>query len=342
MDALQLAPKQQVTLAGSAVLMLIIAIPVSVKASEPQPFFEKSATYTTQIPRTDGGSDPAQIYYPVSSRPKATPEKWPIALMLQGALVDQADYAKFASLVARYGFAVVVPNHARTAKASETRTFSGFLSEQQQVNDVLAFLKTENANTSAPIAGRIDTSKLGLLGHSLGGAVGLAAVQNICVPILCIEEYRQPPELKAAALYAAPFSIARRQNAIPAIKNQGVPVALLAGEKDGVTSLADIKETYEQLQERPKALIIISGANHYGITNADNLERDPNRPVLEQSVATKTIARWSALFLRAVMLDDTNAFNYVFRTGDALDPNVTTTTAIPPSGSNKRLFMPTK
>jgi hypothetical protein len=61
---------------------------------------------------------------------------------------------------------------------------------------------------------------------------------------------------------------------------------------------------------------------HYGITNQDNLLRDPIMPTLDQAVATETIARWSALFLMAQVVDNQSAFDYVYYTGDALDGNV--------------------
>ncbi len=37
----------------------------------------------------------------------------------------------------------------------------------------------------------------------------------------------------------------------------------------------------------------------------------------------ETLARWSGLFLRASILNDRDAFNYVYFTSDAADPNVT-------------------
>lgn len=316
-------------LAGCTLLSLCLGFPATAAIFAPGPSFETSARYTTLIPRTDGGSDPASIYYPVVSGSGTVPDNLPIALLLQGALVDQSDYSNFAGIVAQYGFAVVVPNHFRTLVDPVAGPFPGLFPEQQQVLDVLAFLKTENANATAPIAGQLDTSQLGLLGHSFGGAVGLAAVQNTCVPILCTGSYTRPPELKAGAFYGTSFFDPRFQNTIPPIDNQGVPVALIAGNRDGVTNLADVEATYEQIQALPKALITVLGANHYGITNTDNLIREPIRPTLEQTIATETIARWSALFLRANILSDEQAFNYVFSTGDAVDPNVTATAAIP-------------
>lgn len=42
-------------------------------------------------------------------------------------------------------------------------------------------------------------------------------------------------------------------------------------------------------------------------------------------MAVETVARWSGLFLRASVLDDKKAFDYVYSTGDALDKNVKVT-----------------
>ena len=97
---------------------------------------------------------------------------------------------------------------------------------------------------------------------------------------------------------------------------------MIAGSLDSEAELQDIEATYEQIQNPPKILITVEGANHYGITNEDNLIREPIRPTLEQAVATETIGRWSGLFLRAHLEEDQEAFEYVYQTGDDLDDNV--------------------
>lgn len=323
-----LSPKLSAVLAGSAFTVFSIGLPATAATFNPAPLFDTTARYTTTIPRAGGGFDPADIYYPVVAETGTVPNNLPIALMLQGALVDQADYANFANIVAAYGFTVVVPNHVRTLFDPTTGPTSGLFPEQQQVTDTLAFLNLENTNTTSPVAGRLDTETLGLLGHSFGGAVGLAAVQNTCVPILCTQPYTRPEAVKAGVFYGARFFDPRFQNTIPPINNEGVPVALIAGSREGVALVPSIEATYNQIQDLPKALITVIGANHYGITNTDSV-REPNRPTLEQAVATETIARWSALFLRANLLNDQGAFNYVFYSGDNLDANVTTTAAVP-------------
>ncbi len=193
----------------------------------------------------------------------------------------------------------------------------------------------ENLNNMSPIQGRVDATKMGLLGHSFGGAVGLTAVEGICFPVLCTNpnsSFTRPEELMAGIFYGTSLIDQMTGEFLP-IDNQGIPTGLIAGELDGVALLAEIQGTYDQIQDPPKVLVTVLGANHYGITNENNPARDPVPPALEQSLATETIARWSALFLSAHVQGDAEAFDYVYHTGDARDENVTVVSATVPEPS---------
>ncbi|MBD1871543.1 hypothetical protein H6F95_30430 [Cyanobacteria bacterium FACHB-471] len=48
------------------------------------------------------------------------------------------------------------------------------------------------------------------------------------------------------------------------------------------------------VQDTPKALIAVEGANHYSITNQDS-DRDPTRPTLDQTLATEAFGRYCQL-----------------------------------------------
>jgi hypothetical protein len=83
--------------------------------------------------------------------------------------------------------------------------------------------------------------------------------------------------------------------------------------------------TYNNIQNPPKALINIIGANHFSITNVTNPPGaipDSQKATLANDVAIETIGRWSGLFLRASILNDKDAFNYIYFTGDVTDSNV--------------------
>lgn len=282
----------------------------------PDSIYNDVRSYTTTI-TADG--DSADIYYPVL--PNSTPDQLPIALMLQGALVDKAEYSDYAERVASYGFVVVVPNNERTLTASGN-SVTGLLAEPQEVNDVLAQMKLEDANMTSPLFEIVDTSKLGLLGHSFGGYTGLASIQNINDPVVSVGDFSRPPELKAGIFYGTSFQTPPDSGTFPPIDNQDIPIGLIAGTLDSVANYGEVASTYDKIQDPSKALIAIEGANHYGITNEDNVTREPNRPTLDQATANGAIGRWSGLFLRANLLGDQGAFDYVYNTGGDLDPNV--------------------
>lgn len=300
--------------------------------SNPPPTQAAARSYSTEIQTTGSlkGVDETDIYLPIAENKTTT---FPIVLMLQGGLVDKKDYVNFATLVARYGFIVVVPNHVRKV-VGPNRSVTGMLVDVNLVNDVLRFIQNENLNEKSPLYRRVDTEKMGLLGHSLGGFVGLSAIQELCLPQFCTDSFTPPKELMAGIFYGASFRD-RATGKFSGIDNRGIPIGLIAGSRDGVamgasSQLINSQGTYEQIQDPPKILVTVSGANHYGITNEDNLEREKIRPTLSQDAATETIARWSAVFLRAHLLDDPDAIDYIYNRGDSQDKNVTVVSARDP------------
>ncbi len=284
-----------------------------------EPIYETIITDEIKIPTTNSldNFDFTDIYYPQSSNPN---DSFPLVIMLQGALVDKADYSSFASQVASYGFLVAVPNHLRIISSDFT---PALFTTQEVINDVLAFMEEQNTNNDSLLEGKIDVDNIGLLGHSFGGSVGLAAIQGDCLPIICTTTFARPEALKAGIFYGTRVGGQDILSPVPPIFNDIIPIGLIGGTLDGVISINKVLETYEQIQEPSKIVVSIEGANHYGITNDDS-SRDRIRPILEQEIATEIIARWSALFLRAHVLEDRQAFNYVYNIGDIEDRNVTT------------------
>ncbi|MEG4397174.1 hypothetical protein QUB30_32910 [Microcoleus sp. BROC3] len=111
------------------------------------------------------------MYYPKSSALNSGTYCFQIALLLQGALLDKSFYSDYASLVARYGLVVVVPNNLRPSPFNPTSP-PNLVSQTSQIAPVLSQMAIENTKPTSPIAFVVDTQRLGLLGHSFGGAVG--------------------------------------------------------------------------------------------------------------------------------------------------------------------------
>ena len=316
------APKPLSVLAIGATFTAFVFEAKLAAAFNPAPLYDDFATLNTV---TVNNGDDTDIYYPVLE--DATPvDNLPIALFLQGVLVDKSFYSDYASQVARYGFAVVVPNHLQFVPGFG----SGLFPEVSQVDAVLDTLKSENTDPSSSLFGKIDTGRLGLLGHSLGGAVGLSAIANECVPLICFGSFKRPSELMAGAFFGANLRNQMTQEPIP-IRNDGIGVALLQGDQDSRALPSNAQATFDNIATPPNVLVTLAGVNHFGITNVNmpsGAIPDPNMQTLDQTVGIETTARWSGLFLRGTLLEERGAFDYVFRTGEALDPNVSSVSSV--------------
>ena len=257
------------------------------------------STYAVTLP----SGDPADVYHPrvpAALRPVLT-DAFPVVAVLQGANVDKGQYGDVSRVLARQGFVVVVPNHVRPPGGPLP---PGLFTSQTVVPNALAAATAEDDRPGSPIAGIVDTDRLGVVGHSFGGAVALFAAAGVCEFPLCDGPYQRPAALKAVTAYGTNLATGDRLDRD--LDTSGVAVALVQGTLDGIAPLAEAEVTYPSL-ERPRALITIAGANHYGITDVDDppgAAPDPNEPTLAQDRATTLVGRWSGLWLRAQLRAD--------------------------------------
>ncbi|MFJ3666896.1 dienelactone hydrolase family protein [Streptomyces sp. NPDC090106] len=267
------------------------------------------AAYQTSV-----NGDSADVYYPTG-----TSSGLPVALILQGAKVDKAQYAKYASAIAAQGFVVVVPNHYRLMIFEYER-----YAAENQVTDTVAWMKDEKYNSASPLYKRVSSTKLGLLGHSFGGAAGLAAAEDTCSLVFCPTlSFSLPSQVKAASFYGTNNEFL---GIFADVDNQ-IPVQLVQGTVDGIAPPADAEQTYTHLLNAPRQIVRVSGANHYGITDVQSpspAEAETTTQSLSQDASVEVAARWAGRFLLAELGDDAAA-DYVWHTGDASDPQVTVT-----------------
>lgn len=310
------APRRRSLLAALTLALAGLAVPVAAPlAAQADPVSPVSqvavSTYHSQI--TNDGTN---VYYPTN--PTGT---LPVALLLQGGKVHRMHYAEYAAEVASYGFVVVTPNHRRL------NFFSlDYYTSTSQIGETLSWMSTENALATSPLKGHIDTSTLVLLGHSFGGATGLSIAESKCsIPFCTGLTFTLPSQVKAGSFYGTHNEFLGSYANV----NNKIPVQLVQGQEDGVAEPAQAETTFSKIQNGPKQIVRLSGANHYGITNTQNpsgADPEVGPQSLSQSQSIDEAARWAALWLRA-QLGDAAAATYVTSTGDAADPLVTVTTA---------------
>ena len=295
------------------------------RAADPTgPRFPRTGRYGTTIaPIGDAGAaDPADVYYPDPPDLQTGRYAFPVVLLLQGAKVGRSFYSGVSAGVAAYGFIVVVPDHV-----SNNVGGPGLYAELGEIAAVAAHMRLEAASTSAPVRGVVDTSRMALMGHSYGGASGLSAITSSCFPPVPLCSFQRPPELVGGAFFGT--NLATPLLGVPALDTGGVPVLLVQGDRDGKALPADAQRTYEQIQKRPKAIVTLLGANHYGITDVDDppgADPEVSMQTLDHAQGVASTARVIGLFLAAFVEGDVTARDALRRAG-SIDPNVTITLA---------------
>lgn len=128
-------------------------------------------------------------------------------------------------------------------------------------------LIAENGKTTSPVAGRIATDRLGLMGYSYGGAGAILASN----------------ELKSKVRSMVTFCAYN-----PATPTNPIPSMFITGTKDTVASPAKVLTAFNNLKtDAPKAFAKFNGLNHTDV---------PNNGPYHETMARFATA-WSQVFL---------------------------------------------
>jgi len=120
-------------------------------------------------------------------------------------------------------------------------------SRVEELMDALASIKSENMRMASPLFNKIDTSRLGVMGWSMGGgATWLAAAMN--------------STLKSAVSFAGHIATALNQD----VSKNTVPTLLMAGQNDTAILGGGMSQpVYTMIPEStPKMVWEVSGAGH--------------------------------------------------------------------------------
>jgi hypothetical protein len=243
----------------------------------------------------------ADVYFP---NPIVRPadDAFPIVSFLQGAAVEKIFYSGFALELARYGFVVVIPN-----RSSPPVPLPDPFPDEFLILDVLALMIAEDNDPNSPLSDIVDADRMGLAGHSAGGAASLFAIGGSCQPPFCFgpPDFPLPDVVRGGAFYGTNTIPPGGSDPIPVMNTNGIPVAFVQGTKDGISTLEETERTIEVIKGEvtPEPILILdkeSGANHYGITDFPNAPppfNDPNETNTQED-SRKLIAQAMGQFLR--------------------------------------------
>jgi predicted dienelactone hydrolase len=150
-----------------------------------------------------------------------------------GFTATQSSVAVMGRRLATHGFVVVTINTNSTLDQPSSRA-----------TQLLAALNAVAALNTGPVAGKVDSSRRAVTGHSMGGGGSLLAL-------------RQNTALRAG-VGLAPWSSIKNFSAIRS------PTAIVAGSADGVASVASHSSPfYNSINQAEKLLAVIRGGSHF-------------------------------------------------------------------------------
>lgn len=183
-----------------------------------------------------------------------TAGKYAVVAVCPGFTATQSSIAAISRRLATHGFVVVTIN-----------TNSVYDFPSSRANQLLAALRTVTALTTGPVAGKMDTTRQGVAGWSMGGGGAMLAAG-------------MTPGLKGGVAFA-PWSQSNN------LSSSAVPMAYLAGTADTVAPPSMATSFYNATPSTTKKLLgVISGADH-------------NFPKTASQPASYTQVAWMKRFL---------------------------------------------
>lgn len=123
----------------------------------------------------------------------------------------------------------------------------------------IEFLRGENENSDSPISGKIDTNKMGIMGHSLGGGAALAAAEELGDSI-------------KAVVPLMPYCCELGQSFEGDYSGQSVPTLIFTSSVDSVAPPeGHARALYDSIADStPKAYVEFNTGTHNLPTNGGN------------------------------------------------------------------------
>jgi predicted dienelactone hydrolase len=274
-----------------------VASPAAADSSTTGPY---AVGYTDASVSAAGRSFTARIYYPAGVAGQNTAVaagEFPAIAFGHGFLQAISKYASTMSHLASHGFIVAAP----TSQGSLFPSHGAFADD---LNAALTWLVAQDTNTGGRFANHVNTAKLGLSGHSMGGGASVLAAS------------RNPAVTTVANLAAAETN----PSAATAAAGLTKPLMLVAGSQDGTAPPASHQRKIYQAKPAPKQLRTITGGFHCGFMDSNSTFCDSGSitRAAQLQLTRRLLTDWFKYYLAG----DAASYNAVWGAPAQTDPAV--------------------
>jgi len=217
----------------------------------PGPYTTAFITVTTTNPNT-GSQLVTDIHYPSNNGvvdPSGAP--YPTIVFAHGWMASKSTYVGFGRHLATWGYIVAIPSFPDDhleVRASD-------------VQYLLSYLISENANSSSRFFHKIDTNRLGIAGHSLGGATTMmVASRDARIKAAVALDPVNPPSSLGVGTWDY-------QTEAPEIT---APLGVLGAPSQTCNTNANYNTTYPVVGATHKAKYVVANASHCDFMDPDN------------------------------------------------------------------------
>ncbi|MGW6485780.1 alpha/beta hydrolase family protein [Streptomyces sp. NPDC055056] len=259
-------------------------------ATDPSTTGPNPVAYSDVTVSAAGRSFGARVWYPGSTAGSNTPVApgvHPGVAFGHGFFQAITQYDSLLKHYASWGFIVVTPK-------SQAGLFPSHSAFADDLNAALTWLTTQNTTSGSRFAGAVDTARLALSGHSMGGGAALLAAG------------RNPAVKSVSTLAAAETN----PSAITASAGLTVPAQYVGGSADTIAGVADNQQKMFNAKPAPTQLRVITGGFHCGFEDSSGFGCDSG--TINRAAQQKLTQGITTSFLLYTLGTDTSLYDQVW------------------------------
>lgn len=278
------------------------------------------ATQDTTLPGPDGREVPVRVSYPDAD------SRFPLVVFSHGAYSANDLYDPVLAHWASHGFVVAAATHSDSTTQGTERGSAPPAGLFAQRASELVLIVDESAALEARLPGlrgKVDTARVGVTGHSLGGLVALALAGVPVTDRISGERMElRDSRFMASVLISPPGALPGMVGAEDFYQLQ-TPALFTVGTNDIImlpgTTWEWHKDGFNEAPPSEKHLVVLKGADHYlgGTVGRNDLERHVDADEFLRITNSLSVA-----FLRYHLTQDPNAGELLRRADRFVPPSL--------------------